>query len=153
MLRRFALLLAVLLVASAVLTAVAPRPDRADGVDSTLPVTPADEDVTTAVTATLPRDRVLRAHVGDNIDLTVTAEQPDSATIAALGLTDASAPGAPAQFSFRASRAGSFPVTLTLSGEGAGRVVVSGADPPATKRTGGRAPAKKPSARAAAKQR
>jgi len=129
MLRRAAILLAFLLVLSAVLTAVAPRrdPNPESGPTTPAPATPAREDVTAAVRKTLPRDRVVRARVGDNIELTVTAREPDSATIDALGLTDAAGPGAPAQFSFRADRAGTFPVMLTLSGRRAGRVVVSAA--------------------------
>lgn len=130
MLRRVALLFAVLLVLSAALTALAPRPDPADEDHSTVPsaVTSPRDDVTVAVRATMPRERVVRARVGDNVELTVSARVPDSATIDGLGLTDAAAPGAPAQFSFRAVRAGRFPVRLTLSGRRAGRVVVSGAD-------------------------
>lgn len=127
MLRHIAILFAVLLALSAALTVIAPRPDRNDENSSARPVapTPAREDVTTAVRATLPRDRIVRARVGDNIELTVTARAPDSATIAGFGLTDATSPGAPAQFSFRADRAGRFPVTLTLGDQRAGRIVVS----------------------------
>ena len=129
MLRRLAILFAVLLALSAALTAVAPRRDSDDESRPTSPatVTSPRADVTAAVRKTLPRDRVVRARVGDNIELTVTAREPDSATIDALGLTDASSPGAPAQFSFRADRAGTFPVRLTLSDRRAGRIVVSDA--------------------------
>jgi len=129
MLRRVAILLGVLLLLSAVLTAVAPRRDRADDNRATTPprATTARDDVTAAVRATLPRDRIVRARVGDNIELTVNARQLDSATIAGFGLTDAAGPGAPAQFSFRADRAGRFAVRLALSGQRAGRVVVRAA--------------------------
>jgi len=129
LLRRVAILFAVLLVLSVALTAVAPRRDPNPESRRASPpaITPAREDVTAAVRKTLPRDRVVRARVGDNIELTVTAREPDSATIDALGLTDSAIPGAPAQFSFRANRAGTFPVMLTLSGRRAGRVVVSAA--------------------------
>jgi len=126
MLRRVAILLGVLLLLSAVLTALAPRRERADENRAPTPArgTPAREDVTAAVRATLPRDRIVRARVGDNIELTVNARQLDSATIEGFGLTDAAGPGAPAQFSFRADRAGTFPVMLALSDQRAGRVVV-----------------------------
>lgn len=126
MLRRVAILFAVLLVLSAALTALAPGPETDDEIRSTgaPPVTPAREDVTRAVRGTLPRDRILRARVGDNVELTVTARGLDSATIAGLGLTDATSPGAPAQFSFRADRVGRFAVTLTLSRKRAGAIVV-----------------------------
>jgi len=128
-LRRVAILFAVLLMLSAALTALAPRRESDDDNRATTPppATTARDDVTAAVRATLPRDRIVRARVGDNVELTVTAREPDSATIDALGLTDSAIPGAPAQFSFRADRAGTFPVMLTLSGRRAGRVVVSAA--------------------------
>lgn len=142
-LRRIAILFAVLLVASAALTAVAPRPDPADDErpTSSAPVTPAPtregEDgagnVTDAVRGTLPREKIVRARVGDNIELTVTARELDSATVDGFGLTDAASPGAPAQFSFRADRSGNFPVTLTLSGRRVGRIVVRDAKRSATK--------------------
>jgi len=126
---RVAILFAALLVLSAALTALAPRRDPDDENDATTPAatTPARDDVTAAVRATLPRDRIVRARVGDNIELTVNARQLDSATIAGFGLTDAAGPGAPAQFSFRADRAGRFAVRLALSGQRAGRVVVRAA--------------------------
>lgn len=125
MLRRVAILFAVLFVASAVVTIVAPRPDPADDpTPRTSPTRPGGADVTAAVRATLPRDKVVRANVGDLVELTVTSAEPDSATLPAFGLTDASGPEEPARFSFLADRPGRFDVRLLLSGEAAGRIVV-----------------------------
>jgi hypothetical protein len=72
----------------------------------------------------LPRDRVVRATVGDLVDLTVRSEQPDSASIDAFGLTKAAGPGAPAHFEFLADRPGRFEVTLGLDEQPVGRVIV-----------------------------
>jgi len=126
-LRRFAILFVVLLVLSAVLTAIAPPRADEGRATSAATGTTARTDVTSAVRGTLPHDRIVRARVGDDIELTVAAPGPDSATIDGFGLTDAAAPGAPAQFSFRADRAGRFAVRLTLSGRPAGLVVVRAA--------------------------
>lgn len=130
--RRLALLFALLLVLSAVLTAIAPRDEPDDAGDrspDTATASATGADVTAAVRGVLPRDRVVRARVGDDVELTVTARGPDSVTIGGLGLTDAAIPGAPAQFSFRADRAGTFAVALTISGGRAGRIVVRDAGP------------------------
>lgn len=123
--RRLALLVVALLVLSAVLTALAPRRDANDSVERSTR-TVAGKDVTAAVHGVLPHDRVVRARVGDDVELSVTARGPDSATLAGFGLTAAASPGAPARFSFRADRAGTFAVVLTLSGRRAGLLVVSG---------------------------
>ncbi len=76
------------------------------------------------VDAQLPGDEIVRVAVGDLVELEVTADEPDSVSIDGLGLTEAVAPGAPAELSFLADRAGSFPVQLTLSEERVGRLVV-----------------------------
>lgn len=123
--RHITVLLVVLIVLGAGLAALGQRPDQDD--EDRSPGTPSRESVTEAVRGTLPRDRVVRARVGDSVELTVSAREPDSATIDGLGLTDAAFPGAPARFSFRADEVGRFPVTLTLSGRRAGLVVVSDA--------------------------
>jgi hypothetical protein len=120
-LRRVLLIFVAVLLLVSVLGGLAPRDDEATKPDLPRSArTPVD-----TVRGTLPRDEVVRAQVGDLVELTVTAEQVDSATIEALGLTEALAPQAPARFSFLADRAGSFPVTLTLTDDRAGRVVVT----------------------------
>lgn len=120
-LRRVLIIFAVVFLVGTLLGGLAPREDQASKPDlPPVAATPAD-----TVRATLPRDEVVRAEVGDLVELTVTAEQVDSATIEDLGLTEALAPEAPAQFSFLADRPGSFPVTLTLTDDRAGRIVVS----------------------------
>jgi hypothetical protein len=123
MLRRVTIVLAILLALSVVVALVTPRPERADD-PTPIRVTGA-RDVATPVSGTLPRDKVVRAHVGDLVDLTVTSNEPDSASSDELGLTEAVSRGAPAHFSFLALRAGRFDMTLLLSGETVGRIEVS----------------------------
>lgn len=74
---------------------------------------------------TLPRDKVVRAKVGQLVELTVHSTLFDSVTVAGAGETEAVAPGAPAEFSFVPDRVGSFPVSLESSGRSLGRVVVT----------------------------
>lgn len=122
--RRVALLFAVLLVLT-VVAIVAPRPQPADDpTPRTSPATTGGGDVTAAVRATLPRDKIVRAKVGDLVEIAVTSTEPDSASVQEFGLTEAAARGAPARFSFLADRPGRFDVTLLLSDEPAGRIVV-----------------------------
>jgi hypothetical protein len=122
MLRRVLLILAFVLLLGGMVGAMTPRKDQA--VKPDLPRgRPSGADRT--VRGTLPRDEVVRARVGDLVELTVTARAADSATIGGFGQTEAVAPGAPARFSILADRAGSFPVTLTLSDDRAGRILVA----------------------------
>ncbi len=125
MLRRVTLLFAGLLVLSAVVAIVAPQPELADDTTPrTSPTTATGEDATAAVRGTLPRDKVVSVKVGELVELTVTSAKPDSASLQAFGLTDATGPDEPARFSFIADRPGRFDVTLLLSGKSVGRVVV-----------------------------
>ncbi|MGH2918636.1 MAG: hypothetical protein ACRDLS_08585 [Solirubrobacteraceae bacterium] len=131
MLRRVTILFAVLLLLSAVVAIVAPRPEPADDpTPRTGPATTTGDGVTAAVRGVLPRDQLVRATVGDVVELSVTATGPDSASIEELGLTDGADRGAPARFSFLADRPGRFDVRLLLSEQTVGRVVVSQPRPP-----------------------
>lgn len=125
-LRRVTFVLALLLALSAAIAIFVPRPEpRDDPTPRTGPATTTGENVTTPLRARLPRDKVVRAKVGDLVELTVTSAEPDSAALPELGLSEAAAPGAPARFSFLADRPGSYDVRLLLSEKLAGRVVVS----------------------------
>ena len=124
--RRVTFVLALVLVLGAGVAVVAPRDEpQDDPTPRTSPTTTAGADVTTALHASLPRDKVVRVKVGDLVELTVTSAEPDSASVPELGLTDAAAPGAPARFSFLADRPGRFDVRLALSEKLAGRILVS----------------------------
>ena len=78
------------------------------------------------VVGALPRDEVVRAKVGDLVELSVTADRPDSVEIEALSLTDAVDRGASAHFSFIATQPGRALVRYTVSDRVAGRVVITG---------------------------
>lgn len=101
----------------------AKRPDLPPGpkIVDPRPAKPTDG----AVRGVLPRDQTVRARVGQLVELTVTADSADSASIDGLGLLEAIAPGAPARFSFVPDRPGNYPVDLAISAGRAGNVVVS----------------------------
>jgi len=80
------------------------------------------------VTGTLPADRVIRAVVGDDIELRVTSQAPDVAKIVEFGVQTAVGPGLPGTVRFRALWPGRFPVTLDVAGVEAGAVVIVAAD-------------------------
>lgn len=120
--RRLLLIFAFMLLVIGLAGGFAPREEQA--------VKPPDRPAVApgagvgVVRGELPEDETVEAQVGDLVELTVTARGPDSVAIAGLGLTEGVAPGAPAQLSFLADRAGRFPVSLTLSDRRVGSVVV-----------------------------
>jgi hypothetical protein len=123
--RRVTYILAGLLALTAVVAFAAPRPERKDDpTPRTVGATASGTPEAGTVAGTLPRDKVVRARVGDMVELTVTSTDPDSASVEEFGLTDGTSPGAPARFSFLADRAGRFEVRLLLTNERVGAVVV-----------------------------
>lgn len=126
MLRRVTILFAGLLALSVIVSIAVPRPEPIDDpTPRTVAAPPSGGVLTAAVSGTLPRDKIIRAKVGELIELTVTSPGPDSVSIEAFGLTDSADPRAPAQFSFLADRRGNFDVKLTLGeGKTVGRLVV-----------------------------
>ena len=93
-------------------TATAPRP-------ATL-ARPAPE-----VRGELPSDRVVRARLGDVVRLQVTAESPDVAELADLGISVDVAPGLPAELELVADRSGRFAVTLRDTGRKLGVLAIA----------------------------
>jgi len=130
--RRLLLLIAVLLVVGAVATAVAPqdsiRDDRATTPTVTTPPTASvPQTAGTTVPAELPGDtpgktKTVRARVGDLIDLTVEATEPDTVTIEGYDEIQPADPDSPAHFSFFADEPGTFDVTLQEAGTVVGRL-------------------------------
>jgi hypothetical protein len=122
--RRVTLVFAALVALGAVVVIAVPRSEPVD--DPTPRTMPKGSIVGRAVRGRLPRDKVVRARVGELVDLTVTSRVPDSAAIDAFGLVDATDRDAPARFSFLADHPGSFDVTLQLGKRRTvGRVVVT----------------------------
>jgi hypothetical protein len=81
------------------------------------------------VTAELPgvtpgKPKIVRAHVGDLIELSVAAPGPDTVTIEGYDELQPADPDNPARFSFIASEAGTFAVTLQDSGTVVGRLEI-----------------------------
>jgi hypothetical protein len=115
MMRRVTILFAGLLALSVIVAIAVPRPEQADDpTPRTVATTPKGNDVTATVQGTLPRDKVVRAKVGEIVELSVTSSEPNSVSLEAFGLTEAADRGAPARFSFLADRPGSFDVILLL---------------------------------------
>ncbi len=109
-------MLGVLLVASSLV----PDPDQAP---KPAPAPPAE--ATGVAVGLLPRDRVVRAEVGELVQLTVTAAQPTGVEIREFGELGTAAPAAPALFSLLVDRPGRFEVRYVGSGRLAGVLQVS----------------------------
>jgi hypothetical protein len=136
--RRLLLLIAVLLVAGAFASAIAPRDttknDRtgtSSGTTASTPA-PAPAPATSAgltVEAELPgtpggKTKTVHARVGDLIDLTVRASGPDTVTIEGYDEVQPADADNPARFSFFADQQGAFDVTLQQEGTLAGRLQI-----------------------------
>ena len=138
--RRLLALIAVLLVVLAVANAVAPRktdraPSSPPGNAGTAPATPpsatavpdtAGRTVTAELSATPSgRTKVVRARLGDEVDLYVSAPVVGTVTLSGYDLLEAVDPSTPAEFHFIADRAGTFDVLLQEADAVVGRLRVS----------------------------
>ena len=135
--RRLLLLIAVLLVAGAFASAIAPRDttrnDRTARTGGTTASTPAPAPTAGStgltVEAELPgpaggKTKTVRARVGDLIDLTVRAPGPDTVSIEGYDEIQPADADNPARFSFFADQEGAFDVTLQQAGTVAGRLEI-----------------------------
>ena len=135
--RRLLLLIAVLLVAGAFASAIAPRnTTRNDRTTTggTIAATPAPATAPatspgTTVEAELPgaaggKTKTVHARVGDLIDLTVRAPGPDTVSIEGYDEIQPADVDNPARFSFFADQQGAFDVTLQQAGTVAGRLEI-----------------------------
>jgi hypothetical protein len=123
--RRILLFVALLLVVAAVADAVAPRDTQLavkapEG--TTTPAPPAD-----VAEATFPKDRRLRARVGDVVQVQVRTKARDEVQILALGVSEPVEPDVPAELLFDADQAGRFAVTLRDAGTRIGTIDVRAA--------------------------
>jgi len=126
LLRRLLLLVAVLFLVGAIASAIAPRPEP-EPIPSTPPSGPPAALGATRVAGTLPADDVVRAVVGDVVDLTVTADVEDTVEITDLGLDAPVDAQDPARFEFVADQPGRFAVTLQSAGTRLGTLEVTAA--------------------------
>lgn len=126
--RRLLVLIALLLVAAAIATALSPRDDST----ATRPPDPRPGQATVvepatvvaAIPARVGRPQPVRARVGDFVRLEVRSSAPDSVSVGGYDRVEPSDPATPAQFAFFAQRAGRFPIRMQ-SGKIAGLLVVA----------------------------
>jgi hypothetical protein len=138
--RRLLALIAVLLVILAIANAVAPRnasrtPTPPPATTGATPATPpsasaAPDSTGRVVTAELSatpsgRTKVVRARLGDEVDLYVSAPVVGTVTLSGYDLLEAVDPSTPAEFHFIADRAGTFDVLLQEADAVVGRLRVS----------------------------
>ena len=119
--RRLLLFASLLLLASALGSALGPREDAGRRDQSSLAPAPLPSN---RVTASLPSDDPVLADVGDIVELTVRSEQADRAEVDDLGIDAPTDARTPATLLVVADRAGRFPVTLRYSGERVGTLDV-----------------------------
>jgi hypothetical protein len=117
--RRALLAVAILLLAAALVSSIAPR-QRERAAVPVPQAEPADATARRTVEGRLPADGVVRAREGDVVELQVTSRVPDEARVVALGLEGPTEPGLPAKLTFVADRAGRFAVSLRDAGTRAG---------------------------------
>jgi hypothetical protein len=122
-LRRILITLLLVMIAMSFAASLTNRQDSAT--TASLPAARAQAGLARTVVATLPRDKVVGAAVGDRIDLTVTARAPDEVVISGYDFLQAVDPLTPALFDFIADAPGSFPVTLQSTGKVLGRIEVA----------------------------
>jgi hypothetical protein len=121
--RRILLFITLLLLIGVMASAIAPRerqlappPTQSEAVPEVPPARVVD--------GRLPRDKEVRARVGDVVQLSVTHDGRDVAQIVALGLDEPVEAGLPARFVFDADREGRFAVSLRYARERLGVVRV-----------------------------
>jgi hypothetical protein len=131
LLRRLLLLVALLLVISAIASALRPSEFAPAPKTTPAPKLPVGTATTEGnpnareVSAVLPDGTPVKAQVGDLVSLTFKAQTPDVASIAGLGITFAVAPQEGTPLQFMADTPGSFPVTLQGTGTTIGTLEIT----------------------------
>ena len=120
-LRRILVLLLLLMIVMSITAGL--QPPRRLG-HRTAAGRPAYAGQVQTVSASLPKDRVVHAAVGDRIALEVVADDVDQVEIEGYDLIEPVDPGTPAQFDFVADQAGRFRVTVGSAGKTVGRLEV-----------------------------
>jgi hypothetical protein len=120
-LRRILVVLLLLMIVMSIATSLNTRDDDT----ATAPaVAPAQDAQARTLSATLPRERPVRAAVGDHILLTVAVDAADQVQIDGYDLAEPVDPQTPAQFDFLASQEGRFAVTQVASGRVLGHLEI-----------------------------
>lgn len=123
--RRLIFFAVLLIVGTSLVSAMAPR-DRVSDRSSNAAVDPsASRPPASVVEASLPRDKEVRARVGDVIRLVVRAPSADVVQLTSLAVEGPVDADQPTELVFVADRAGRFPVSLRDAGESIGTVRVT----------------------------
>jgi hypothetical protein len=121
--RRILLFVTLLLLIGVMASAIAPREQQLAPAPPQSEPTPPPASAR-VVDGRLPRDEVVRARVGDVVQLSVTHNGRDVAQILALGLDEPVESGLPARFVFDADHEGRFAVSLRYARERLGVIRV-----------------------------
>jgi hypothetical protein len=121
--RRLILVAVLLIVGASLVNAIAPRNGRVDNSPSAAAT--ASTPPAPVVEASLPRDKEVRARVGDVIRLVVRAPSADVVQLTNLAVEGPVDAGQPSELVFVADRAGRFPVSLRDAGESIGTLRVT----------------------------
>ena len=136
--RRLLLLVAVLLATGAIAAALTPRDSGQTTPTTTAPTAPVvpgatggtgagAREVNRTVDAEGAEPAVVRARVGDLLNLVVRAPSPDVVELDGTGRFDSVDSSTPARFNFFVEDPGTFPIRLQETGQEIGRLVVSAA--------------------------
>lgn len=130
--RRLALLLALLMLMSALAAQLAPRQSDSEGeltnrpAATPSPATAGDADL---IERTIPAGEaepaIVEAHVGDTIRLEVASDEPVSIELEQLDEIEVASPDGPARFEVFADRPGTFPIVVVETGREIGRLEIS----------------------------
>ncbi len=136
--RRLLLLVAVLLATGAIAAALTPRDSGQTTPTTTAPTAPVvpgatggtgagAREVNRTVDAEGAEPAVVRARIGDLLNLVVRAPSPDVVELDGTGRFDSVDSSTPARFNFFVENPGTFPIRLQETGQEIGRLVVSAA--------------------------
>lgn len=120
--RRVVILASILFIVAALMTASTPR--RGPVTERLQPPKVLASGPHDVVQGELPKEKVVTAHVGDVIELTVTSETADEAYVDGMGIDVPVEPDVPASLRLVADRAGDYPVRLVWAGKQVGVVEV-----------------------------
>ena len=117
-------ILVALLLVMIVMSVAASLSSRTTDTTPALPPAQPGPGLARTIDATLPRNRPVRAAVGDRLVLAVKADAQDQVEIEGYDLLEVVDPLAPARFDFVADQTGEFAVRLVSTGEVLGRLEV-----------------------------
>jgi hypothetical protein len=123
--RRLLLFAVLLVVGASLVSAMASRDRRADDSPDAGAASSASAPPASVVEASLPRDKEVRARVGEVVRLLVSAPAADVVELSTLGVEEPVDADQPTELLFVADRAGRFHVRLREADESIGTVRVT----------------------------